>query len=87
MQVHTVARRTVKSAAIQIDRKTNQQVKKQTNVLDANTGDILMPSDIKQLQVYKISNLHRFHCKSITKMLVFWWSFLGRSGSWNIFIN
>ena len=51
VQVHTVARRTVKSAAIQIDRKTNQQVKKQTNVLDANTGDILMPSDIKQLQV------------------------------------
>ena len=51
VQVHTVAIRTTKSAAINIDRKTNQQVKKQTNVLDANTGDILMPSDIKQLQV------------------------------------
>ncbi|CAK8674751.1 unnamed protein product [Clavelina lepadiformis] len=50
--VYTVARRTTKTAAISIDSSSNQEAKRSTNFIDTNTGEILLPSDIKLMQTW-----------------------------------
>ena len=55
--VYTVARRTTKTAAISIDSSSNQEAKRSTNFIDTNTGEILLPSDIKLMQVVEIETL------------------------------
>lgn len=49
--IYTVARRTTKSSAVNIDNKSNKEVKQKTNIVDNRNGDIMMPSDIKLTQV------------------------------------
>ena len=50
--VYTVARRTSKSAYVNIDTATNEEVSRKNNMMDKSTGEILMPSDIKLQQVW-----------------------------------
>ena len=56
--VYTVVRRAQKSAYQVIDTTTNEEIARKNTLMDRNTGEILMPSDIKLLQV---QYYHCFH--------------------------
>nr|XP_002122561.2 X-ray repair cross-complementing protein 5 [Ciona intestinalis] len=50
--VYTVARKTTKTSAVWIDNSTNKIVKRQINLVDTSTGEMLMPSDVKLYQTW-----------------------------------
>jgi len=51
VSTHTVARRATKASGALLDSASNLEIKQKTNYVDANTGEILMPSDLKLKQV------------------------------------